>query len=300
MRVAAKLDIPFLTCDGEEAYKNAVADYFIAEYKAGRTPNPDVMCNKHVKFGVFLNFAKEKGADYIATGHYAQVEHEDTKTILKRGVDITKDQSYFLWTLSQEQLGMTLLPVGNSEKTVIRKEAEAAGLLTASKKDSQGICFLGHVDIPDFLSHYITLERGEVRTEDETVVGYHKGALVYTKGQRNGLDIHSHDTSREPLYVTGRDLKKNIVYVSTHKPVVKEHEQLVLSDLNYINWSPKVGDSVEVETRYRQTPVSCSVREVTDSTLTLVYRAQGEAVSEGQSCVFYKGELCLGGGIIVT
>jgi tRNA-specific 2-thiouridylase len=299
MRVAAKLEIPFLTCDGEAAYKNAVADYFIAEYKRGRTPNPDVMCNKHVKFGVFLDFAKANGADFVATGHYAQVEHSDSGHVLKRGVDGSKDQSYFLWTLSQEQLGMTLLPVENSEKKEIRKEAEEAGLLTAEKKDSQGICFLGQVDIPDFLSHYVELKRGEVKTEDGVTIGHHKGALVYTVGQRQGFEITSHDTHRVPYYVTKRDLTLNIVYVSTEKPKTEVNTMLTLSELNYIQWKPTVGETLEVETRYRQKPVLCKVVTVSENSLTLTYLTESEAVSAGQSCVFYKGEVCLGGGIIL-
>ncbi len=298
MRVAAKLDIPFLTCDGEEAYKRAVADYFIAEYKAGRTPNPDVMCNKYVKFGVFLEFAKERGADFVATGHYAQVEHSDCEHVLKRGVDTSKDQSYFLWTLTQEQLAMTLLPVGDTKKVDIRREAEQSGLLTAEKKDSQGICFLGHVDIPDFLSHYVDLEEGEVIDENGNVVGTHKGALVYTVGQRQGITFTSKDTEREPQYVVRRDIAQNTVYVSTIKPEVHESDTLVLIDVNYIAWKPKVGDTLEIETRYRQKPVACEVTSASEDRLELKYQAKSEAVSEGQSCVFYQGECCLGGGII--
>ncbi|MFM2381691.1 MAG: hypothetical protein RLZZ76_458 [Candidatus Parcubacteria bacterium] len=298
MRVAAKLDIPFLTCDGEAAYKQAVADYFIGEYKAGRTPNPDVMCNKYVKFGVFLKFAKERGADFVATGHYAQVEHSGTRHVLKRGVDGSKDQSYFLWTLTEEQLAMTLLPVGDTKKVDIRKEAEQAGLLTAEKKDSQGICFLGHVDIPDFLSHYVTLEEGEVIDEHGEVVGTHKGALVYTVGQRQGLTFTSKDSEREPKYVVRRDIAQNIVYVSTTKPEAHISDALVLTDINYIAWKPAVGDRLEVETRYRQKPVACELTSVAENRLGLKYLAQGEAVSEGQSCVLFTGDTCLGGGII--
>lgn len=298
MRVAALLDISFLTCDGEEAYKRAVADYFIAEYKKGRTPNPDVMCNKHVKFGVFLEFAKERGADFVATGHYAQVEHEVDNNLLKRGVDASKDQSYFLWTLTQKQLQMTLLPIGDTNKSEVREEAKQAGLLTAEKRDSQGICFLGQVDIPDFLSHYVNLIEGEVIDEEGTVIGSHKGALVYTVGQRNGLTINSKDTERKALYVTRRDLEKNCVYVSEVKPQAKVSDMLRLQELNYIGWEPKVGDTLEIETRYRQKTVACEVRSVTKDTLELTYKETADAVSYGQSCVFYRGEYCMGGGII--
>ena len=298
MAVAAKLDIPFMTCDGEDAYKRAVADYFIAEYKAGRTPNPDVMCNKFVKFGVFLDFATERGADFVATGHYAQVEHQGDTHILKRGIDSSKDQSYFLWTLTQEQLVLTLFPIGNTTKNEVREEARQAGLLTAEKRDSQGICFLGHVDIPDFLSHYITLSEGSVVGENGAIIGTHKGALVYTLGQRQGLRINSKESERSVQYVVGRDLEKNIVYVSTKKPEAKVNDMLTLSEVNYIGWDPTVGEVVEVETRYRQKSVSCSVRSVEEGQLELVYLEPSEAVSVGQSCVLYLGDTCLGGGII--
>ena len=298
MRVAAKLDIPFLTCDGEEAYKIAVADYFIAEYLKGRTPNPDVMCNKHVKFGVFLDFARAHGADFVATGHYARVEHRETGSILKRGIDTTKDQSYFLWTLNQTQLSMTLFPIGDSEKKTIRTEAMQSGLLTAQKKDSQGICFLGHVDIPNFLSHYTKLEEGDVFDEEGKCIGTHQGTLVYTVGQRQGFLINSHDASREPYYVIDCNLEENKVIVSTVKPQASIEQSLSLIEVNYIQWTPKVGETIEIQTRYRQKPVACSVLEIHENSLKLTYLYVNEQASSGQSCVFYKGEVCLGGGII--
>lgn len=299
MRVAAKLNIPFLTCDAEQAYKDDVADYFISHYKEGLTPNPDVMCNKYVKFGAFLDFAFSHGADYIATGHYAQVkQNTDGEFQLLRGVDQNKDQSYFLWTLTQEQLSKTLLPVGNSEKPVIRKEADHAGLITASKKDSQGICFLGHVDIADFLSHYVDLKEGDVLDHAGTVIGKHKGALVYTAGQRHGFTISKQDSERTPMYVHSRNLQTNTITVSSSKPVKETQSILTLVNMNYISWKPKLNDLIELQTRYRQKPVKAEVVEIQNNKLVLKYAQEAEEVSMGQSCVLYDGIQCLGGGII--
>ncbi len=298
MRVAAKLNIPFLTCDAQEEYKRDVAEYFIEAYKNGRTPNPDVMCNKHVKFGAFLRFAKAHGADYVATGHYAQVQKSEAGYRLLRGIDQSKDQSYFLWTLTQEQLAMTLLPIGDTEKGDIRTEASSHGLLTASKKDSQGICFLGHVDIAEFLSHYVALKEGRVVDTQGNEVGRHRGALVYTIGQRHGFILTSKDSERKPYYIVARDIERNVLTVSQTKPETHVDDTLILEDLNYIAWKPEVGEVVMIETRYRQKPTPATVREVTANTLKLSYSQTTEAVSDGQSCVIYRDTVCLGGGII--
>ncbi len=298
MRVAAKLDIPFLTCDAEQAYKDDVADYFISQYQAGYTPNPDVMCNKHVKFGAFLKFALEQGADFVATGHYAQKHEKEGRYSLLRGVDTNKDQSYFLWTLTQQQFSQVLLPVGDTEKSVIRDEAKKAGLITAAKKDSQGICFLGQVDIPEFLSHYTELKEGAVLDENGVVIGSHAGALVYTVGQRHGFTLTNDDPKRPPLYVVLRNIEQNTITVSAQKPVQQQASALVLNQTNYIAWEPKVGTTIEVQTRYRQKPSVCEITDVSEQKLQLRFKENGEAVSAGQSCVLYDGTRCVGGGII--
>ncbi len=298
MRVAAKLNIPFLTCDAQQAYKDDVADYFIAQYKEGKTPNPDVMCNKYVKFGAFMEFAQAHNADYIATGHYAQRIEKDGTYNLLRGVDTNKDQSYFLWTLTQEQLSKVLLPVGNDKKENIRNEADKAGLITAAKKDSQGICFLGHVDIADFLSHYVELHEGDVLDESGEVIGTHKGALVYTTGQRHGFTITKHDPHRTPYYVASRDIVSNTITVSTQKPSAKTASVFTLAHTNYINWTPQTGEKIEVQTRYRQKPSVCTIQSFENGLLTLSYTEESEEVSIGQSCVLYDGLRCVGGGII--
>lgn len=298
MRVAAKLGIPFLTCDAEKAYKDDVAHYFIGEYKAGRTPNPDVMCNKYVKFGAFLAFAKAHNADFIATGHYAMRTEGKNGFELHRGIDSTKDQSYFLWTLTQEQLQYVLLPVGDGEKVIIRKEAKEAKLTTANKKDSQGICFLGAVDIPEFLSHYIELTKGAVLNEEGTVIGTHKGALVYTNGQRQGFTLTNLDSKRTPYYVIDRDIEHNTITVSKNKPITQSKSILTLTEVNYIAWKPVIGTIIKAQTRYRQKPIDCKVNAFGENSITLEYVTEGEIASQGQSCVLYDGTLCCGGGII--
>ncbi|MFT7507569.1 MAG: tRNA-specific 2-thiouridylase [Acidimicrobiales bacterium] len=298
MRVAAKLNIPFLTCDAEQAYKDDVADYFIAEYKDGRTPNPDVMCNKYVKFGAFLRFATKHGADFIATGHYAQRIEKDGIFELHRGVDTTKDQSYFLWTLTQEQLSQTLFPVGNSSKKQIRKEASEAGLLTAEKKDSQGICFLGQIDIPEFLSHYIKLENGNVLNETGEVIGEHGGALVYTTGQRHGFVVTSHNTHREVLYVVARNIETNTITVSPERVQTHQSEHICIDELNLIGDPAESLQMFELQIRYRQNPITCKAVAFTDLSMELMLLEETEKPSLGQSCVLYDGMRCLGGGII--
>lgn len=297
MRVAAHLEIPFLTCDAEATYRDEVAHYFIDAYKNGRTPNPDVMCNKAVKFGAFLRFAKEHGADYIATGHYAQRKDTPSGPQLLRGIDTNKDQSYFLWSLTPEQLAYTLFPVGNSPKEQIRTEAAKARIPVATKNDSQGICFLGHVDIAEFLSHYITLQEGDVLNETGQIIGTHKGAFVYTVGQRHGFTLHNKDTKQVPHYVTDKNVQANTITVSTSRPDLPAHEQLRLTDV-IVRTSIAVGETIEAQIRYRQKPfqVTCSFLDGTEA-LFIPHDAT-ERPAEGQSCVLYRGSECIGGGII--
>ncbi|MEZ4195510.1 MAG: tRNA 2-thiouridine(34) synthase MnmA [Candidatus Paceibacterota bacterium] len=297
MRVAAHLDIPFLTCDAEAAYRDEVAKYFIDEYLAGRTPNPDVMCNKHVKFGAFMDFALEMGADFIATGHYARQVIGDTGPELHRGLDQNKDQSYFLWTLTNEQLSKTMLPIGDTIKDVIRNEAKLAGIPTASKKDSQGICFLGHIDIKDFLSHYTTLVPGKVLDTEGNVVGTHNGALIYTSGQRHGIDITTAEKNRLPYYVVSKDVNKNIVVVSTTKPILEKTSDILLNNL-VLRSEVKVGDIFQTQSRYRQIPFTTKVTSVNEDSLTLELMTETETPASGQSCVLYRESCCIGGGII--
>ncbi|MFM2423896.1 MAG: hypothetical protein RLZZ70_284 [Candidatus Parcubacteria bacterium] len=295
MRVAAHIGIPFLTCDAEASYRDEVARYFIESYKAGKTPNPDVMCNKEVKFGAFYRFAKDHGADYIATGHYAMKLAPDT---MGRGIDHNKDQSYFLWTLTSEQLKDTLFPVGDTDKEQIRAEAAAAGLPTAVKRDSQGVCFLGHIDIPEFLSHYIDLVPGQVVDEAGVVIGTHQGAFVYTLGQRQGFSVTKKSASDTPYYVVGKNIDTNTITVSNTPPQITADTTITLTNLVWRGTPLVVGDSYEAQFRYRQTPFTVTVTAVTDTSISIAVATPTDKPASGQSCVLYRGSLCLGGGII--
>lgn len=296
MRVAAKLDIPFLTFDAEEVYKKEVVDYMIGEYTAGRTPNPDVMCNQYVKFGVFLEYAKRKGADAVASGHYAQIENIDGTHVLKRGKDQNKDQSYFLWTLRSEQRKMITFPVGNSTKDKIRGEAKKAGLMTATKHDSQGICFLGKIDMKEFLSHYVKESEGPVLNEEGKTIGTHSGALFYTIGQRHGFQFHEHNPKREPRYIIRKNVKENTITVSKNRPSISE-ERIYLEKVNQI-LPLEIGKRYSAQSRYRQTPFAVSVANVKGEHVILEVHEKTDTPTVGQSCVVYDGETCIGGGII--
>lgn len=297
MRVAAHLEIPFLTYDAEATYRDAVAHYFVEEYKAGRTPNPDILCNKEVKFGAFLQFAKDRGADYVATGHYVLRKEGGKNPELHRGHDTNKDQSYFLWSLSPEQIAYSLFPIGDTDKEMIRKEAAKAGIPTATKKDSQGICFLGHVDIPEFLSHYTTLVPGDVLDNNGTIIGTHQGALVYTLGQRHGFTLTNNDTARPQLYVIAKDLEKNTVTVSEQRPVLAPDETIRLEQL-VLRVPLFSGDTVEAQFRYRQTPFPIIITALDQTQMSITAPPGVERPAAGQSCVIYRGSHCLGGGII--
>ena len=300
MRVAAKLDIPFLTCNAEDAYRDEVANYFIESYRAGKTPNPDIMCNRAVKFGAFLDFADAHGADFIATGHYAEKQQDENgKNILVRGVDKNKDQSYFLSMLSQAQLDRALFPIGDTPKDQVRKEAESAGLLTAEKKDSQGVCFLGHIDIPEFLSHYIDLVPGAVLNESGETIGEHQGAFVYTVGQRHGFTLKSQDPNHTPHYVVSKNVQDNTIIVTTEHPHLEPFSSLTLLMPVIRGIDPVVGSKYLMQSRYRQTPVEVTVTAY-ESGVRLVVQGGSEhdAVAPGQSCVLYQGEVCVGGGIM--
>lgn len=298
MRVAARLRIPFLTCDAEAAYRDDVAAYFIREYTAGRTPNPDVMCNQHVKFGAFLQFAQAHGAAAIATGHYARRITTEHGPQLMRGIDPTKDQSYFLWSLTAAQLGSALFPIGDTPKAAIRAEAERRGLPVADKRDSQGICFLGHIDIKTFLGHYTTLTPGNVLNESGHVIGTHESALIYTLGQRHGFSITGSGPTSTPHYVIDKNVASNTITVSPNPPVIATNSDVTLTEV-VLRTPLYVGMTLTAETRYHQrTPLTATVTTLSSDRLTLTTKAASEAVSPGQSCVLYQGDTCIGGGII--
>ena len=294
MRVAAHLGIPFLTCDAEESYKKYVIDYMISEYKAGRTPNPDVMCNKYVKFGTFFDFAMKYGADYVATGHYAQSKDG----ALFMGKDSNKDQSYFLWAVSKEQIEKTLFPIGDLEKSEVRKLASKFKLFTSEKKDSQGLCFLGKVDLDEFLSEYIPKEKGDVLNEKSEIIGTHDGVHLYTIGERHGFTITKKTTDDKPMYIVSKDVVKNTITVSDSEMLSDENSVsgVVLRDMNWTN-TPIAGQKYACRWRYRQQLLECEIVMENNACKAVFSEAQ-TFVPKGQSLVLYDGKMCLGGGII--
>lgn len=296
-RVAVQLDIPFKVFDFQTEYKQKVVDYMIAEYEAGRTPNPDIMCNQEVKFKLFLETALEDGAELIATGHYARIQREPgVPARLLTGIDANKDQSYFLYRVTNEALSKTLMPIGEYKKPYIRELAAKAGLITAGKKDSQGICFVGKVGIKDFLGEYVQTTPGDVIESDtKKVIGRHDGAIFYTIGQRHGLGVGG----GLPYYVTGKDMESNVVFV-TKKLNDKAlwRDKLSLSALHWVNEPAQKNMTYAVRTRYRAKLVAAVVREVGKDKLLLEFEQPERAITPGQSTVFYDGDVAMGGGIV--
>ncbi len=324
MRVCAHLDIPFLECDAEEAYKKGVADYMIEEYKNGRTPNPDVMCNREVKFGVFWRFAKENGADFIATGHYAVCEERNSLReatgggvlflstpkngvkelreklfLLKQSPDENKDQVYFLWTLTQEDLSHTLFPIGHLKKTKVRKLAEKYKLPTSTKKDSQGVCFLGPLDMKDFLKHYIEEKKGDVLSEDGEIIGNHDGVYFFTLGERHGFNITDKKYKTEPLYVISKDIKNNTLTVSKNKIAQNglELKSINCTKVNWIAFNPEEGNDYKAQIRYHGEFLKCSIKPLNNNDILVTFD-EPIYVDKGQSIVFYDGGICLGGAVV--
>lgn len=301
MRVCAQLGIPFITIDAEKEYKEKVGEYMISEYQKGRTPNPDVMCNKEVKFGIFLQKAQELGADFVATGHYARRRDVGMRVELLKGLDAKKDQTYFLWTLDQKKLKHILFPVGEYQKDVVRDMAQSAGLFTAKKKDSQGVCFLGEIDMKDFLSHYIDTKPGDVLNVKGEVIGQHNGALFFTFGERHGFEILKKGTSDKPLYVIGKNLDSNTITVSEDLSdrAMFENTQDIMLDNTVWNHPIEYGVSYTACIRYNQDPQVCTISRGVNNTAVVHFENHQNSFSSGQSVVVYDGDRCLGGGVIV-
>ncbi len=300
MRVAALLDITFVTLDLEKEYKQDVVDYMIGEYRLGRTPNPDVMCNRHIKFGAFYAWARTHGADYVATGHYAQLkENNDGVFELHTGIDHNKDQSYFLWTLSQETLSHTLFPIGHLEKSEVRRLADKFKLPNATKKDSQGLCFMGKIDVKDFLKEFIEERPGEILTESGEIIGHHDGIFFYTLGERRGFTITTKTPDDAPYYIVGKNLEKNQLIVSHNKQSQDQSSNLVA--LKDINWNtdinPDSSATYQARSRYRQTLKPCQLK-LENSTWQAAIENLEEPLTPGQSLVVYKNNQCIGGGIL--
>jgi tRNA-specific 2-thiouridylase len=292
MRVCAHLEIPFVELDLEQEYKQGVADYMIAEYKIGRTPNPDVMCNREVKFGGFLNYALEQGVDYVATGHYAQ----NINNQLCKGIDESKDQSYFVWTLTNDQLKHILFPVGNLQKKHVRKLAERYAIPVATKKDSQGICFIGDIDMKDFLSHYIDKQPGNVINTDGEIIGTHDGVLFYTLGERHGFVIDKKTTHDKPYYVIAKDLEHNLLTVSQNLMVNKKQESIILVNCVW-RIQPQPEKSYKAQVRYHGEFKDCVITRENNSEI-VSFNETDMTISSGQSVVVYDNTICIGGGIV--
>lgn len=291
-RVAVQLDIPFKVFDFEADYKHKVVDYMVAEYAAGRTPNPDIMCNQEVKFKLFLEAALEDGADMIATGHYAATSRGELHTAANN----TKDQTYFLYRVTEAALHTTLLPLGEYHKSHIRQIAAEKNLYTATKKDSQGICFVGNIGMRDFLSQYVTTEPGDiVDATTGAVLGQHDGAIFYTIGQRHGLGLGG----GLPLYVTGKDMAKNIVYVTGKlDDAALWNDQIHLHSTHWINQAPKTGESYQARLRHRGRLIAATISKLDDTSATVQLADEERAVTPGQSVVLYEGSRVVGGGIV--
>ena len=300
--VADKLGIELHTINFAAEYWDNVFEYFLAEYKAGRTPNPDIMCNKEIKFKAFLEFAAEDlGAHYIATGHYVQRVMQDGKWQMRRGLDDNKDQSYFLYTLGEQHIASTLFPVGGLEKPRVREIAEQQGLITHDKKDSTGICFIGERKFKSFLAQYLPAQPGIIETAEGQSIGEHEGLMYHTLGQRKGLLIGGmKNFGDQPWYVVDKDMARNVLIVGQGA----DHPRLYSNGLvaNQLDWVDRLGPTAPmrctVKTRYRQQDIPCTLTPQADKSMLVEFDRPQKAVTPGQSAVFYADEVCLGGGII--
>ena len=305
--VCGRLGIPIYFRDFSQQYWDGVFAHFLAEYAAGRTPNPDVLCNREIKFKHFLSAARELGADFIATGHYARVEHRcghaGSQWQLLRAADRSKDQSYFLHQLGQEQLAVTRFPLGDMLKPDVRRIAADMGLSTAAKKDSTGICFIGERDFREFLSRYLPVKPGEIRDPQGSVLGEHQGVYFYTLGQREGLHLGGmRGRHAAPWYVVGKDIDRNILYVEQGLDSPWLQSTTLRSET--VHWvsgsAPAPHFACSAQTRYRQQDEACEVRVADDGHLDVRFARPQCAVTPGQSLVLYDGDLCLGGAVIAA
>ena len=297
-RVCNKIGIPYYTVNFTKEYMDNVFDSFLEDYKKGRTPNPDVLCNREIKFKPFLKFAKSIGADYIATGHYARIKHCDNNHYLLRAVDENKDQTYFLNQLSQTQLQDVLFPIGHLLKSQVRQIAKDNGLITADKKDSTGICFIGERKFRDFLKSFIPAQKGQLRTLDNKIVGQHEGSMYYTIGQRKGLNIGGVSGEEGRWFVIKKDIVNNIVYVSHNEDLLLSNG-LIATNFNFIPCTPKnLKFRCQARYRHRQPLFDVSVEIIDKDKVKVIFDNPQRAVNEGQFVVLYQNEFCLGGGYI--
>ena len=305
--VADKLGIQLHTANFAAEYWDNVFEYFLKEYQAGRTPNPDILCNREIKFKVFLDYAQILGADLIATGHYVRRKVSGAHTCLLKGLDNNKDQSYFLHAVDEYAFSKTLFPIGEMEKPEVRAIAEKHGLATAKKKDSTGICFIGERRFKDFLEQYLPAQPGNIETSEGKIIGTHHGLMYHTLGQRQGLGIGGlKDASEDPWYVAGKDLSRNtLIAVQGGNHPLLFTDTLQVSQLHWINGAPELLSSegtssalhCTAKTRYRQSDQACTV-EKNNFGYLIKFDEPQRAVTPGQSVVLYQDEICLGGGVI--
>lgn len=303
MQICELLKIPLNTVDLASDYWDKVFTHFLDEYKSGRTPNPDVLCNQEIKFSAFLEHATHLGAKKIATGHYARITEVNGYFQLKKGLDANKDQSYFLCRLNQDQLNLSLFPIGELEKHDVRELAKKAGFQIHDKKDSTGICFVGERPFREFLSRYLPEQAGEIQTPDGKVIGQHNGVFYYTLGQRQGLGIGGvQGASNSPWYIYGKDVENNILFtVQGHDHPLLYSQRLIATDINWISGHPtETPFKCVAKIRYRQTDQACTIEHIEKNSCLLTFEDPQRAVTPGQFVVFYHEDVCLGGGIIAS
>lgn len=298
--VCDQLKIDLQLVNFADVYWQRVFAHFLDEYRASRTPNPDILCNKEIKFRAFLDYAKQRGADYIATGHYVRTMRDETGTHLLKGSDPQKDQSYFLYALDESQLAQSIFPVGDLPKTEVRAIAAKLGLKNYAKKDSTGICFIGERKFKQFLNEYLPAKPGAIETIDGEVIGKHDGLMFYTIGQRQGLLIGGKKgKSESPWYVANKDLKRNVLIVvqgEQHPALFKE--SLIATSMHWINQAPTLPFTASAKTRYRQQDQACRIEAIDKTHYRITFTQPQRAITPGQSVVFYQDDICLGGGII--
>jgi len=294
MRVAAELDIPFVTFDFEDIYRRDVLEYLFSEYSENRTPNPDILCNRNVKFKPFVEEAKKLGCDFVATGHYAQIDHLETGSFMKHAVDQNKDQTYFLWAIDKKVLSKVLFPIGHLSKPEVRKIATEQGLATAAKKESMGICFVGDVDIRAFLQSRLKQTPGHIKTTEGKIVGEHEGLPFYTIGQRHGL----HVGGGLPYYVIGKVEETNTLIVGSGVNPALFKDKLEAKEANWFT-QPEVGKTYTARVRHRQPLFKATMTSLQNDHFSLTFTEPVRAITPGQSVVLYDGDLVIGGGVIV-
>lgn len=299
-RVCERLGITLHTANFAAEYWDNVFEHFLEEYKAGRTPNPDILCNREIKFKVFLEYAKRLGGDLIATGHYVRRADRDGHTLLLKGLDDNKDQSYFLHAVGEAEFARSLFPVGELEKPEVRRIAEQHQLVTHNKKDSTGICFIGERRFKDFLQQYLPAQPGIIETTEGVVIGEHAGLMYHTIGQRQGLGIGGvKGASEAPWFVVEKDLDRNVLVVAqgTDHPSLY-HNRLYAGQVHWINAAPTSSFRCNAKVRYRQADQACEVSLAEDGKLVVVFDEPQRAITPGQSVVFYQDDICLGGAVI--